>query len=482
MRDASQTDGQPVDTGDGFRWVTPLDAPASSGVFAFLIGNDGVEYLGPARLDAAGDPLLVPELRATNQQAASDDVYVVSGWLTRDLPAPCPPPLPLFETPKPATEYLCGGTWLTPMSELNEINNGSGRLGYDDGIQVQSSALDQFLTTTGSTPGSVPAQGVYLVRNAGCPPIAQFGCPVWRMVGRLDSSATAPTPTPSPTAPSAKSAIPIASAQALSNLIGDPDWIGKTVLAEVQIDAARPVGCTTGITCPLGLIDGVSGPNSVLVGWRDATADDGVQYDDGNGYRWVKQLELPTESGLFAFTVGQDAVEYLGPAYLTPDGDPVTVADLQGVSNTLPIRWRHRVGGWLAKNWPPPPCAAPPEMLESPPPALDYYCYGTWIIPSETASLDAGVRAQNDAYEMFAPSPFQDEHGVKPQQGVYLVRNAGCPIEAPCPAWRMVGRVDGGSAGPTNTPAPAESLSPAPSPTITPAPTGSSRRRSVRRP
>ncbi len=270
--------------------------------------------------------------------------------------------------------------------------------------------------------------------------------------GATSSSAATAESTPSPTSPAptvetpqpseTAGVLPIASAQALSDLIGDPQWVGRTVLAEVQIDAARPVGCTTGIPCPLGLLHGVSGQNTVTIGWRDATADDGVQYDDGNGYRWVKQLELPTGSGLFAFTVGQDAVEYLGPAYLTPAGEPVTVADLQGVSNTLPSDGVIAVGGWLAKNWPPPPCAAPPEMLESPPPALDYYCYGTWIIPSEKASLDSGVRAQNDAYEMFAPSPFQDEHGVRPEQGIYLVRNAGCPIQAPCPAWRMVGRLD----------------------------------------
>jgi hypothetical protein len=251
------------------------------------------------------------------------------------------------------------------------------------------------------------------------------------------------------------SGIQIYSAQKLADMIGDPTWVGKSVLAKIEDGEMTPTPCpmpTSGLAhCPYTL--NVGAGNQVDVGLRDATSSDGVQYDDGNGYRWVTPLSVPS-SGTFAFTVGDDSVEYLGPAALDTNGSALAPSDVLGISSTLPNDGVLVVEGWLVKNWPPPPCAAPPEMLETPRPALDYYCYGTWITPESDSDLADGVRVQNDAYEFFAPSPSEGDHGPTPERSTYLIRNAGCPPAAGCPVWRMVGRLEGDSVYSPNPPVP----------------------------
>jgi hypothetical protein len=78
-------------------------------------------------------------------------------------------------------------------------------------------------------------------------------------------------------------------------MIGDPNWVGKTVLAQAQIDEVDIYGqCPPPVEpCFRGALDGVTSTKSgVVFGWRDASADDGVQFNDGTGYR----SKLPAKS------------------------------------------------------------------------------------------------------------------------------------------------------------------------------------------
>ena len=119
--------------------------------------------------------------------------------------------------------------------------------------------------------------------------------------------------------PAASSGPQVYSEQELADLIGDPSWVGKTVLADLPAGAighdpcASPLG-TPVISCNLGSLN-VHGPHStVVVGLRDATAGDGRQYDEGNGYTWVKPLEWPMQAGTYAFQVNSNDLDYLGPS------------------------------------------------------------------------------------------------------------------------------------------------------------------------
>ena len=285
---------------------------------AFAIGSGGVDYLGPARLSTDGEPLQIPDLRASHLEDPSDDVYVVSGWLTTDLLATCPVPQ-LQESPRPALEYYCNGSWVTPTREMNE---GTGYLGFADGIQVQSSSWDEFAPPSGGVSyGSAPVQGVYLVWVAGCLTLAT-GCPVWRMVGRLDDHPIplAPSPPPS-TSPSetvtSSTGIQIYTAQQLSDMIGDPQWVGKTVLADLPAGAIQHDPCSLPSRdarqrMQPGNIDGYRDRIRQL-SWDCATRRPPTARDSTRATATgrVEPLAWPTAAGTYAFSVDANAAEYL---------------------------------------------------------------------------------------------------------------------------------------------------------------------------
>ena len=190
--------------------------------------------------------------------------------------------------------------------------------------------------------------------------------------------------------------------------------------------------------------------------------------DEGNGYRWIKPLDFPSGAGVFAFSIQKDALEFLGPAYLSPAGNPVKVLDLVGVSSTLPSDGVIAVSGWLMHTLEA-PCAFPQEGLQTPMPDISsYYCGGSWLTDEPAAqpvsglTIEDGAHVQNDAYDSFANDPQPaDGGGTQPRQGIYLVRNAGCPevVTGNCPVWRMVGRLDA-----TAAPAPLPTVSSSPPP------------------
>ena len=191
------------------------------------------------------------------------------------------------------------------------------------------------------------------------------------------------------------------------------------------------------------------GKNIAVVDFRDATADDGIQYIDSNGYHWVKLIRPPTDPAVLAIQIGDYGVELLGPAQLADDGSPLPVSDvLPGSSG--PSDEVYVVNGWLGHTLLA-PCAFPQQGLESPMPDISsYYCGGSWLAdqqwdpPTSGLSIDGGMHVQNDAYDTYAPNPDPGGGGGASRFGTYLVRNAGCPevVTGDCPVWRMVGRLD----------------------------------------
>jgi hypothetical protein len=314
-------------------------------------------------------------------------------------------------------------------------------------------ALPIFL----SPPPAAPPSNS-LVANASAVPVA---------------SSPVSTPDERTPSPSVSSALPIVSAQGLADLIGNPTWVGRTVLADLPAgaiihDPCAPSDGSVYNKCNHGSLMDSHGPyGSVVFGSRDATSADGVQQDDGNGYHWVTPLAWPTDAGTYAFKVDQRDVEYLGPARLADDGQPFDVSHFAGAKSD-PTDDVYVVNGWLGHTLEA-PCAFPQEGLVSPMPDISsYYCGGSWLAdhqwsaPTSGLTVDGGMHVQNDAYDTFAPNPQSGGTGGESRQGTYLVRNAGCPevVTGDCPVWRMVGRLDGVSSPTEPAPTPAGSGTP----------------------
>ena len=262
-------------------------------------------------------------------------------------------------------------------------------------------------------------------------------------VARASSS---PAPTPAV-------ATHIYSAQELSDMIGSSAWIGRTVLARGSVSAQPTVtlGCEPPSPCPEAVLDSVTGENSVTVSWRDAPYLLGRSYQDDSGTHWAQLLDVPTSPGVFAFTVGRDSVELLGPAQVAADGQPLNLADIPLDSEKMPTGNVYVVSGWWYSGfWP--PCPVPGEALQTPQPELDYFCQGSWITASPpqnnqmTTFIDGALHLPAGPYP-----PWSDQHSPgAPVEGVFAVRSAGCQIvldaqadqASQCPVWRLLGRLD----------------------------------------
>ncbi len=209
VRDTLPGEGAPVETNGVTRWVQPVSMPTGSSLrlslAAYRIESDRIVLLGPANL-VDGQPWQADALAKSATQQASDDVYVVSGWMLQAGPLSCPPPFEYEQTPPPALDWYCGGSWVTAAEHRSIFHDSpnSGHIvsAWDDGVHAQNGAYDQFAPNPGSDDqGSIPRYGTYLMRNAGCQPATMGDCPVWRIVGRIDPGNTAdvaPAPTVSP--------------------------------------------------------------------------------------------------------------------------------------------------------------------------------------------------------------------------------------------------------------------------------------------
>ncbi len=489
-RDTGSTAGDPVtfEIADGWevnRWITTLTPPSGEQRSAFLIMDTSVEYLGPAQLAAGGRPLAIADLPLAAEKTPTDNVYVVHGWWWSGMWPNCPAQP---QSPPVELDFYCNGFWLTP----DRPDTTSTMVAPQDGLLLNAGPYPAW--SDQRSPGA-PVEGTYVVRSAGCQITLDNRCPVWRLVGRLDDQATTrPSPPPSqepvpPTAtpePSATSALPIADAQTLANMIGDPQWVDRVVLADITAGEIQPIECPppkyTGDGCDLAMLkvgsDSYPASDSyrINIGLRDATSSDGFQQDDGNGYRWVKRLAEPN-AGVYAFVVGHQDLELLGPVVLGPEGGPADVTSLLG----KPVDTEDAVfavTGWLTQTYAA-PCPEPSQDQQTPRPNIwDYYCSGSWLTPTNEPSSPAGIiysdglHVQGGAYNDFAidPQPLpqgNEPGGYQPRQGIYLIRNAGCPevVTGDCPVWRMVGRLDDGAVA---QPIPAATPTPIPTSTSTP--------------
>jgi hypothetical protein len=158
--------------------------------------------------DGATKIWTVPELVSLAPPDASDETYAVHGWLMQTPPAPCAAP-PNMSAPQ---DYWCGGSWIT--SEATTSGDGGGvTLTIPGALHVQWDAYDQFAPDPqkGSSEG-VPREGTYLVSPAGCPTNVMGDCPVWKLVGRVDSPmpvASGQTPEPNPVATAMPTQVPV---------------------------------------------------------------------------------------------------------------------------------------------------------------------------------------------------------------------------------------------------------------------------------
>jgi hypothetical protein len=265
---------------------------------------------------------------------------------------------------------------------------------------------------------------------------------------------------PAATAVPQPAGIQVYDAEELSKMVGDPAWMGKMVLVRTTLAAVTGppnafespgvFACEPPNACRLASI--VDRQIPVLVGWRDTTADDGIQYDDGNGYRWLKRLDVPSTHGTYAFVVRSNAVEYLGPAVFAPGDQPWKVDTLPASSETTPTDKVYVVHGWWVEGlWP--SCPVPQAAMETPRPDLSFYCSGPWLTdesrkPATMADQLTGLKLDSGPY------PAWYDEGGAPVEGVYLIRSAGCQItlDNNCPVWRMVGRLDDNESEPLPSP------------------------------
>ena len=298
------------------------------------------------------------------------------------------------------------------------------------------------------------------------------------------NSPSAPVKTTSPS--EAPGALTVYSADQLSAMVGEPEWIDRTVLAPIDAFGfvEMPTPCVPAQPCTSLYVEVGSRQFLVDVDWRDSTREEGQLYDGDGGARWIELVSPAPEGGVYAFRVANTSVVLLGPARLSTHGAPMTPREVSGAATDEPSDDVYVVRGWLAQGLPI-SCPAPNEYSQTPLPALDFHCSRTWLASSRTMDWDlaipAAMQLQNSAYDEYASDPLMTTNGYEPREGTYLVRNAGCELPrtfGDCPVWRMVGRLDdpqlmldpdAPTAAPETTTDAPEATSPAPPDAPTPA-------------
>jgi hypothetical protein len=256
-RDAPQSTGTLYDG----RWLVQLGLPVGDGSKAFAIRSGYIEYLGPLVGEGGEFVWSVGAIHAVNHDDPTDDLNAVHGWLTQTPEVPCPTPASFSGS----TDYWCGGSFITAepvdwQSTTNNINPG--------GLHVQFTAYDDFAPnpqpgeSSGGPPvGTVPREGTYLVRSAGCPANVMFAvCPVWRLVGRLDPPQTTATIQPT------------ATPEVSGDLVG-------TLHGDARLEGGR---CST-LTDSSGNDWEVSWPNGYRIGYPNYPPDPSPFYSGQTG-------------------------------------------------------------------------------------------------------------------------------------------------------------------------------------------------------
>jgi hypothetical protein len=239
----------------------------------------------------------------------------------------------------------------------------------------------------------------------------------------------------------------ILGADELAAAARDSRWLRRVVVADAHVDAPAlqaenrrgfPM-CREGQPCLVAII---------------SDADDPIDV-------YGRDLPIPEDRGTFAFRVGLNRVEYLGPVEPTDDGFLWDVPQLEGIKEHEASAEMFVVEGWLVEMAAM-SCPAPEEYILDPTIDMSYYCAGAWITsePQVTQTTDGGhtsyaiprgLHVQNGSYGSFAADPEYDEHGAQPRQGMYLVQPQGCPTDVfppgNCPVWKLAARIDTGPAG-----------------------------------
>ena len=246
------------------------------------------------------------------------------------------------------------------------------------------------------------------------------------------SAADAPSPEP----------IQPLSADALVALVGQAQWIGRVVLADVTIGPLTDLVDYDCATCPIGEIGGVT---------VSVDAADVERLGDERARR-----------GVIAFRIGRAGLEMLGPVtpwterLEWPVASAATAALAGGSAGGLVV-----VEGWLVTADPGFANCGPYVPRPTPTVEIDarFGCYpNTWITAEETQPLswlengasldtpDGAVTVQRGAYWDHALGARLDEGGLAvPVLGVYLLELLvdewdGCTVG--CRGWQVLARLD----------------------------------------
>jgi hypothetical protein len=412
----------------------PTDAADLAAPVALRLSGSGpIEFLGHVRLGPDGRAFGVPAALAATASAPAGEVIATTGWLVGDgTPPGCGPVPDPNATPVPE-QFSCPPEFLTlrpatPQSgNATHITTGT----IPDSVFVQQGAyLDHAPDPTISGINDVPRLATYLLRmvvthQSNCP-----HCRGWRLVGRLDATASAASPAASGYQPLVRSPDELALALARDR----PTLVGQVVFVDGRIVPGTASGCTEPGPCPLGVLEGTAEP---VVATPYAVA------------QFVPGDDIPTRNVL-AFQFLPDGLEYLGfgavPLPLAELADPL-------VTNGLPLQV-HPVTAWLV-GMGPVPC---PSVANAPPADTPFdTCGGAWLMPAPDQPVQrhgsgfsivppaGAVRVQPAAYDAYAPAPAPESDGVgfMPRQGTYLVRMVsnppgGAPAQV---GWQIVARL-----------------------------------------
>ncbi|MEO6349578.1 MAG: hypothetical protein ABIP53_02915 [Candidatus Limnocylindrales bacterium] len=452
-RNADEGDGTREEDENEGRWITRVSVPADSGLFAFRILEEAVEYLGPVLKTVAGDIVRsVGDIQAGENSHASDVVFPVHGWLVRAAgPISCPAPQRLIEGEHPDLRWYCGGGgYLSaePVRTLQQLGENSIGFITPDGLRAQNGAYDEFAPNPDSDDqGSIPREGVYLVRSAGCPAVTLDQCPVWSMIGRVkdvgappESTPAPPQPTPTPSEspsasqpPDGSATLQILSREELENVALQSAVAGRVVVAEAAVEPSPEYVTDPRCLPPLCVIGRLAGAgDSPVVLIRQTTGS-------------------PEASTLGAFRLLGDALEFLGPVRPDAAGGAWGVTDIR--SGTPEGGVLYAVDAWLTQSPDIGKCRPAPEGTDDD--DLGYWCNASWLTPQrvdlprpgkndfEHVPPDA-LQVQNRAYTLFAFNARADVDGVEPWHDAYLIRQVGCPsfVLGDCPAWELIANVD----------------------------------------